>query len=217
MAEADVTEEVPAAGVARRERLTHLRRAFAMSGTMLTALVALISGALALFFTIRPDLTPDPRTHLGASASIFAVDDGVTLASFLERRRAIVSDEEYAKEKQAYIRQAAAGAGGDDGSSVLTLPGEDVFVNATIQGFKSRSVAMLASMYDADKRTRVRELSDVPVFQQRVEAPSDQSVVEFWLSAPPVNVRRYFVRVQVYHRGDGVLLGIADSRPLVAR
>ena len=57
-----------------------------MSGTMLTALVALISGALALFFTIRPDLTPDPRTHLGASASIFAVDDGVTLGSFLERR-----------------------------------------------------------------------------------------------------------------------------------
>jgi hypothetical protein len=63
----------------------------------------------------------------------------------------------------------------------------------------------------------VRELSDVPVFQQRVEAPSDQSVVEFWLSAPPVNVKRYFVRVQVYHRGDGVLLGIADSRPIVAK
>ena len=28
-----------------------------------------------------------------------------------------------------------------------------------------------------------------------------------------MNVKRYFVRVQVYHRGDGVLLGIADSRP----
>jgi hypothetical protein len=215
MTEVDATEKV-AAGAGRKERLSHLRRAFAMSGTMLTALIALASGALALFFTVRPDLTPDPRTHLGASASIFAVDDGVTLGSFLERRRAIVSEEEYATEKQAYIRQASA-AGGGDGSSVLTLPGEDVFVNATIQGFKSRSVAMLASMYDADRRRRVRELSDVPVFQQRVEAPSDQSVVEFWLSAPPVNVKRYFVRVQVYHRGDGVLLGIADSRPIVAR
>jgi hypothetical protein len=217
MAQEDASENVPAGGAVRRERLTHLRQAFAMSGTMLTALVALISGALALFFTIRPDLTPDPRTHLGASASIFAVDDGVTLGSFLERRHAIVSDEEYAKEKQAYIRQASAGAGDANGSTVLTLPGEDVFVNATIQGFKSRSVAMLASMYDADRHTRVRELSDVPVFQQHVEAPSDQSVVEFWLPAPPVNVKRYFVRVQVYHRGDGVLLGIADSRPIVAR
>jgi hypothetical protein len=212
MAQADASEEAPA-GKAPAKRLSHLKQAFAMSGAMLTALIALASGGLALFFQLRPDLTPDPRTHLGASASIFAVDDGVTLGSFLERRRAIVSEEEYAKEKQAYIRQA----GGGDAGTVLTLPGEDVFVNATVEGFKSRSVAMLASMYDADKRTRVRELSDVPVFQQRQEAPSDQSVVEFWLSAPPVNVKRYFVRVQVYHRGDGVLLGIADSRPVVAR
>jgi hypothetical protein len=188
-----------------------------MSGAMLTAVVALISGGLALFFQLRPDLAPDPRTHRGASASIFAVDDGVTLGRFLERRRVIVSEEEYAKERQAYIRQASSDAGGADGSTILTLPGEDVFVNATIQGFKSKSVAMLASMYDADRRRRVRQLSDVPVFQQHVEAPSDQSVIEFWLSAPPVNVRRYFVRVQVFHRGDGVLLGIADSKPVVAR
>ena len=216
MTEADATEKAPA-DVGRTARLSHLRQAFAMSGAMLTALIALVSGGLALFFTVRPDLTPDPRTHLGASASIFAVDDGVTLGSFLERRRAIVSEEEYAEEKQAYIRQASAAAGGGDGSTVLTLPGEDVFVNTTIQGFKSRSVAMLASMYDADRRTRVPELSDVPVFQQHIDAPSDQSVVEFWLSAPPVNVKRYFVRVQVYHRGDGALLGIADSKPVVAK
>jgi hypothetical protein len=215
MADADANEPAPAA--TRPGRLSHLRQAFTMSGAMLTAVVALVSGGLALFFQLRPDLAPDPRTHRGASASVFAVDDGVTLGRFLERRRAIVSEEEYAKEKAAYIRQASAGDGGGDGSSVLTLPGEDVFVNATIEGFKSKSVAMLASMYDADKRRRVRELSDVPVFQQHVEAPSDQSVIEFWLSAPPVNVRRYFVRVQVYHRGDGVLLGIADSKPIVAK
>ena len=214
MTDADANE--PAAA-ARPGRLSHLRQAFTMSGAMLTAVVALVSGGLALFFQLRPDLAPDPRTHRGASASIFAVDDGVTLGAFLERRRAIVSDDEYAKEKAVYIRQAAVGAGGGDGSTVLTLPGEDVFVNATIEGFKSKSVAMLASMYDVDKRRRIAELSDVPVFQQHVDAPSDQSVVEFWLSAPPVNVKRYFVRVQVYHRGDGVLLGIADSRAIVAR
>jgi hypothetical protein len=214
---AQVQAPEPAAAPAPRpSRFSHLRQAFTMSGAMLTAVVALISGGLALFFQLRPDLAPDPRTHRGASASIFAVDDGVTLGRFLERRRAIVSEEEYAKERAAYIRQAAGAAGGD-GSTVLTLPGEDVFVNATIEGFKSKSVAMLASMYDADKRRRVRQLSDVPVFQQHVEAPSDQSVIEFWLSAPPVNVRRYFVRVQVFHRGDGVLLGIADSKPVVAR
>ena len=216
MAGESASEEAPTGG-ARRERLSHFRQAFAMSGTMLTALIALVSAGVALLFQLSPGLTPDPRTHLGAAASIFAVDDGVTLGSFLERRRAIVSEDEYIKEKQAYIRQASTAAGGGDGSTVLTLPGEDVFVNATIQGFKSRSVAMMASMYDADRRTRVPELSDVPVFQQHIDAPSDQSVVEFWLSAPPVNVKRYFGRVQVYHRGDGALLGIADSKPVVAR
>ncbi|HEX5923237.1 MAG TPA: hypothetical protein VFY45_05360, partial [Baekduia sp.] len=140
MAQAQAPE--PAAAPAPRpSRFSHLRQAFTMSGAMLTAVVALISGGLALFFQLRPDLAPDPRTHRGASASIFAVDDGVTLGRFLERRKAIVSEEEYAKERASYIRQAADDAGGD-GSTVLTLPGEDVFVNATIEGFKSKSVAM---------------------------------------------------------------------------
>ena len=194
MTEADATEKA-AAGAGRKERLSHLRRAFAMSGTMLTALVALASGALALFFTVRPDLTPDPRTHLGASASIFAVDDGVTLGSFLERRRAIVSEEEYAKEKQAYIRQASAAAGGGDGSSVLTLPGEDVFVNATIQGFKSRSVAMLASMYDADRRTRVRAAqrrSRLPAARGGPERPVGRGV----LALSPAGEREALLRAR---------------------
>ena len=150
MTDADPKE--PAAAAARTGRLSHLRQAFTMSGAMLTAVVALVSGGLALFFQLRPDLAPDPRTHRGASATVFAVDDGVTLGRFLERRRAIVSEEEYAKERAGVHPSASAGDGGGDGSSVLTLPGEDVFVNATIEGFKSQSVAMLASMYDADKR-----------------------------------------------------------------
>src|SRR4051794_2930530 len=172
-----------------------------MSGASATALVALVSAGVALFFQLRPDLLPDPRTHRAASLQIFAIDDGVTLGGFLERRRAIVSAAEYAKERAVYVSRA-----GGDGAGVLTLPGQDVYVRARIEGFKSRSVALVASMYDAKRRTRVPQLSDVPVFQQRVDAPSDESVIEFWMAAPPVNVRRYFIRVAVYHRGDGVLL-----------
>jgi hypothetical protein len=36
------------------------------------------------------------------------------------------------------------------------------------------------------------------------------------MPAPPVTTQTYFVRVEVYHRGDGVLLGIADSKPVRA-
>jgi hypothetical protein len=125
---------------------------------------------------------------------------------------------EYEKERRAYIRQAGAGGG-----HVLTLPGEDVFVSMGVEGFKSRSIAMLASMYDAISGKRCSNLkkcpgglSDRPVFREQLDSPSDRSVVEFWFPAPPTTVTRYFVRVEIYHRGDGVLLAVADSKALVA-
>lgn len=211
MPDAGNTEETSA----EQGRLAHLRQAFAMSGAMLTALIALVSGALALFFQLRPDLRPDPRSNLGATALVFAVDKDVTLGKFLDRRRSIISDDEYERERREYIRQA----GGDDvgdGSSVLTLEGEDVFVRLGVEGFKSRSIGMQASLYDADTGRRVPALSDVPVFEEQLNSPSDHSVVEFWLSVPPVRVNTYFVRVEVFHESDGVLLAVADSERIAA-
>lgn len=200
-------EEAPATE-RHATRYRHLGSAFSMSGAMLTALIALASGGLALVFQLRPNLTPDPRTHLGATATVFAVDSGVSLKGFLARRQAIVTSEELASERREYTKEA--------GSSVLTLPGEDVFVQLTVQGFKSRSIGLLASMYDAKTGRRLGQLDNVRVFSERLNSPSDQSVVEFWLPAPPVTTRTYFVRVAVYHRDDGVLLGIADSKPIHA-
>jgi hypothetical protein len=204
----EAVEETPEAPPSEHPttRYRHLRSAFSMSGAMLTAIVALASGGIALIFQLRPDLTPDPRTNLGATANVFAVDSDVSLKSFLARRAAIVSPQELVSERAEYTKEA--------GGSVLTLPGEDVFVQLEVQGFKSRSIGLLASMYDARTRRRLRQLGDVPVFSERLNSPSDRSVVEFWLPAPPVTTRAYFVRVEVYHRGDGVLLGIADSKPV---
>ena len=127
-----------------------------------------------------------------------------TLKSFLARRAAIVSAGELASERHAYTTDAGR-------FGLLTLPGEDVFVRVEVEGFKSRSIGLLASMYNAKTGRRLRELGDVPVFSERLNSPSDRSVVEFWLPAPPVTTRTYFVRVAVYHRDDGVLLAIADS------
>ena len=210
MSEATANEPAPAE-TEKNGLLFHLRRAFAMSGAMLTALIALFSGGLALIFQLRPDLTPDPRTHLGATAEVFSVDQDVTLQRFLDRRSAIISPSEYTHERNLYVSQARSDSG-VDGSSVLTLPGEDILVRTVVEGFKSRSIAMLASMYDATTGKRVPQLSDVPVFKQELDSPSDGSVVEFWLPAPPVSVTKYFVRVQIYHRNDGVLLAVADSQ-----
>jgi hypothetical protein len=175
----------------------------------MAALLALASAGIALLFQLRPDLLPDPRSHLGATASVFAVDSDVSLKTFLERRRPLVSVEELASERKEYLHET--GLPTKDAASVLTLPGEDVFVRLDVEGFKSRSIGLLASMYDAKTGRRLRELDEVPVFSERLHSPSDRSVVEFWLPAPPVTTRTYFVRVEVFHRGDGALLAIADS------
>jgi len=206
------TAEPPAK---RQGRIFHLRSAFAMSGAMLTAMIALISGGLALLFQLRPDIIPDPRTHLGASTSVFAVDSDVTLGSFLKRRKAIVSAAEYKREKQGYLKQARAASGGPSNKIFMT-PGEDVFVRLLVEGFKARSITMLASMYDAQTGRRVPQVDNVPVFAERLDSPSDRSVVEFWLPAPPASTRSYFIRIAVYHRNDGVLLAVADSDRVVA-
>ena len=209
-------ESTPAQEAPRPDsRLSHFRSAFTMSGTMLTALLALASGGVALFFQLRPDFAPDPRTHLGAAATVFAVDRNVSLGQFLARRKAIVSPQELRSERSAYLTEAGASSG-QDAKALFAFPGEDIFVQLNVEGFKSRSVAMLASMYDAKTRRRLRELDTVPVFSERLSSPSDRSVVEFWLPAPPVTTRSYFVRIEVYHRGDGVLLAIADSRRIRA-
>lgn len=183
---------------------------------MLTAVIALFSGGLALLFQLRPDIIPDPRTHLGASTSVFAVDADVTLGAFLKRRHAIVSADEYRREKAGYLKQARAAYGGGPANKIFRTPGEDVFVRLLVEGFKARSIAMLASMYDARTRRRIPQVDAVPVFAERLDSPSDRSVVEFWLAAPPVSTRSYFVRIEVYHRNDGVLLAVADSQRVVA-
>ena len=194
----------------KRRRLAGAVSALSTGRVLVLALLAIASGAIALLFQLRPDLLPDPRSHLGATASVFAVDSDVSLKTFLHRRAAFVSAEELAKERQEYLDQTHA-ATDEDAASVLTLPGEDVFVRLNVEGFKSRSIGLLASMYDAKSGRRLRQLDEVPVFSESLHSPSDRSVVEFWLPAPPVTTRTYFVRVEVFHRGDGVLLAIADS------
>jgi hypothetical protein len=203
------TAETVAAAPAKRGRLARAFAAVSTGRALFATLLALVSGGVALLFQLRPDLLPDPRSHLGATSAVFAVDSDVTLKTFLHRRAAFVSPQQLVSERQQYLAQT--GAQPKDAAAVLTLPGEDVFVRLNVEGFKSRSIGMLASMYDAKTGRRLRELDEVRVFSETLSSPSDRSVIEFWLPAPPVTTRTYFVRVEVFHRGDGVLLAIADS------
>ena len=178
------------------------RRWGALAWTAVVAAVALASSLLTLVFELRPDLKRDPRSTLGADVSIFSVDPGVTYREYLED--AAFSDEDM-------LRRVRAACDGRRNCGRLAIPGERIYVRTRVEGFKSRSISMRLSLYDAATKERIPGASNVDVAQQKLDSPSDRSVVPVWLVCPPDASRRYFVRVELYHRGDGILLAVGDS------
>jgi hypothetical protein len=174
-----------------------------LAWTVIVAIVALASSLASLLFELRPDLKRDPRSRLGADVAVFSVDPGVTYREYLED--AAFSDEDRA-------RRLRAACDGRRTCGRLSIPGERIYVRTSVEGFKSRSISMRLSLYDAATKTRIPGASNVDVAQQKLESPSDRSVVPVWLVCPPDAGRRYFARVELYHREDGILLAVGDSR-----
>jgi hypothetical protein len=184
------------------------RRWGALAWTAVVAVVALGSSLVGLLFELRPDLKRDPRTTLGADVSVFSVDPGVTYREYLED--AATS----AEGRRKRLRDACDGR---RSCGRLEIPGERIYVSTKVEGFKSQSISMRLSLYDAARKSRIPGASNVDVAQQKLDSPSDRSVVPVWLVCPPDATRRYFVRVELYHRGDGVLLAVGDSARFRAR
>jgi hypothetical protein len=179
------------------------RRLGAFAWTAIVAATALGSSLVALVFELWPGLKPDPRTKLGADVSVFAVDPRVSYGAFLQRLSFSDAD---------LRSRISAACGTPKPCGRLNLPGEEAYVQTTVEGFKRRSVALRLSLYNAASQTRVAGASDVDVAKERLAAPSDQSVIPVWIVCPPKRGGRYFIRVELYHSGDHVLLAVADSR-----
>jgi hypothetical protein len=180
----------------------------ALAWTAVVAGVALASSLVSLLFELRPDLKRDPRSRLGADVSIFSVDPGVTYREYLEDAAFSAKD---------LRRRLRAACDGRSTCGRLTIPGERIYVRTSVEGFKSRSISMRLSLYDAATKRRIPGASNVDVAQQKLDSPSDRSVVPVWLVCPPDAARRFFVRVELYHRGDGILLAVGDSGRFRAR
>jgi hypothetical protein len=183
---------------------TKSRRLSGLAWTALVAIVALTSSLITLIFELWPGLRPDPRTTLGADVSVFAIDPGVTYGAYLQRLSFSPSD---------FDGRLAAACGQSRRCGRLKLRGEEVYVRTIVDGFKRRSISMRLSLYNAATHTRVQGASDVDVANERLSSPSDRAVVPVWLICPPDASGRYFVRVELYHRGDDVLLAVGDSTP----
>jgi hypothetical protein len=169
--------------------------------TAITAFIALLSGGLGLMFDAFPSLRPDPRTELGSTASVVALDRYVTVRDYLARR--YPDPDDYRRMLRREISRAHGSAG-------LAIHGELAYVRVTIHGFKRRRVLVAWSLYDARKQSRVNAARTEARWTG--EAPTDQFIDELWVQPAFDAQRRYFLRVEI-RSADGVLLALADSRP----
>lgn len=164
-----------------------------------------VLGAISTFvYNVRPDLKPDPRTDRSADVSIFAVDRGVSLDSWL--RRVAPDHATYKKRRAGYVKEGV----------FMSTRGEVAYVDSTVKGFKRRETSISYSIYDAKTKARLpaRALSDVVGSTRKLDAPNDRAVVQLWL--PPIfdPTRKFYVRVEV-RDSDGNILAVADSKRFV--
>lgn len=161
-----------------------------LSVTAIGTLVALISAAVALVFTLWPGLRPDPRSNREAEVAIFAVERGVSYGAYLKRTQ---------REPDPRIDP--------------TLRGELVYVDARVQGFKRQTVQLRWSAYHADTRTRYQApaLGDVRDSERTQETPTDSFVQPIWVFPVHCADRHFFVRVELAD-SDGLILAVADSK-----
>jgi hypothetical protein len=156
------------------------------------AIIAAISGGLALLFQISPDLTPDPRTKLAGQIRVVAVDREVTLREYQQRIRDDTKD---------FSRD------------LLRSRGYVVYLDVKIQGRKHRSVRLLYSLYDARTRRRVRGFGDVePLIPFQADTPDDEFVAQIFVQHSGIPRQRVVVRFEL--RDRETILAVTDTDPL---
>jgi hypothetical protein len=168
---------------AQQSRLRFSRLAW----TAIVAGVALASSAVALAFTLWPELKPDPRASLAANLKALAVERDVALRD--------------------YFRQIRRDASGLDVAELRTR-GAVVYLQIGIEGRKHRDLVLRQHVYRAATRRRVPGEPDVADAFFRADTPNDRWVHPVFIPGP---FRRYdvFVRLELY---DGsVLLAFADT------
>ena len=168
-----------------------------------TALVVLISSGVALGFTLRPSMKPDPRDEAGASALVLAVERNVTVEEWLQRTS--VSREDLLSRRAAWQRVA--------GSESTSIEGPLAYVRISLKGYKRKEVRVRWSIY---RTTTLERLDEGPAYAAptttfKADAPSDTIVLEQPLP-PETGPDRYFARFEI-RTPDGTLLEMADSKP----
>jgi hypothetical protein len=174
-----------------------------ISLTTLTAIVALLTGGLALaagtiglLFDLRPDLRREPRERQFATLTVAAVERGVPQRGYLER-----------SERMALYLERRGDAAG---LCRLDLPGTLIYLQIGIEGFKGRETYLKYATYDS--RTRRRRGPRGTGTSVTGEVTSERGVTLRWVRIP-TRAGKYFIRWELYlaKRNADLLLAFADT------
>jgi hypothetical protein len=170
----------------RRKRFAKLTGStWHVTGTV----VAGLTGAVALAFTLWPGLTPDPRAISAASMSVQKVEPRVSLGDY---------DTEYNRAELATLEPFEK-----------DLPGNIVYVLIKVEGKKHGNVSLDKVDYGWPGGRRLSPATKLPSGRGfRPDTPNDQWVAPIWVSDPGLSVP-FFERLLLF---DGAtLLAVADT------
>lgn len=163
-----------------------------LSTPAIAGLLALVSGAVSLAFTLSPSWKPDPGNNINAELRVLRVEPGVTVRDLVQRLGT------HAPDSLKHLEPA-----------VLDDPGHIVYLRIKVEGRKRHKVEIQQSTYYKGSGKRFESLGSPLGFTS--ETPSDTWVAQLFVIDPAVD-KQYFARFELY---DGAtILAIADTRAL---
>lgn len=176
------------------------RRAWPSLGVIVTT-VALATSVVALLFTLRPELAPDPRTRVAAAVKSLAIDPHVSRAQFFaavepddQGRRSKLEDAFLAGVVNAADPSRAQIRAARRQGALNKQRGSIVYIATQGQGLKHKRVTLYWFVYDATTRRRMYGGGSD---EATLTAPDDQFVVPTFVDEPVPCRTRIFVRMEL--------------------
>jgi hypothetical protein len=199
-------QDPPETAQAPPSRLGRVLQSLSLAGA--TGVVALVTGSLALLFTLFPDIKPFSPTKLSARAEIVRVDRAVTRDQW--RVQVAVGDPARYQQLVADDLQSSQFT---DRCGPGPVQGYVIYVRTDAEGYKRKQLRVRAQLYDARDEYRIPTPEQyVTLARVPVDAPTAVSISEVWLWDPAHRGAKYFAQAEIYDPGDH-LLDVATSKP----
>lgn len=176
---------------------THHASWFTQARTTAAALIAVAAAAVSLLFQIVPALKPDPRDHVGADVSVFALERNVTIGDWINRA--------FPASKRAALI---------DRYPDRTATGELLYVRTVVDGHKHHKVTLHFSVLSTKTQELVppAEIDAPAIDPVKLSAPNERSVHAVWVPDLSNEPDGLYFRIELWdERG---ILAVADSPPL---